>query len=78
MTFHSNVMGHFILMKMLAGALKRGHEETGKKSRVTWTSSYGLVTAPTSGVVFESLKLDDKGKIGAGLGRQPLYGQVNH
>ena len=76
LTFHSNVMGHFILFAALRPALSRAYDETGKKGRVVWTSSYGLNTAPSGGVVFEGLKKNDKGSVGGTMGRQPLYGQV--
>jgi len=78
LTWHTNVMGHFILSQLLMDALEKGFEETGKKGRVVWTSSYGLNTAPKGGVALESLKADDKGMVGAGFNRQALYGQVRH
>ena len=76
-TFHSNVVGHFIVFEALRGALERAVDQSGKKGRVVWTSSYGLHTAPKGGIVYESLKRNDKGNVGAGLNRQAIYGQVS-
>ena len=70
-------MGHFVLLESLKGSLERAYGESGRKGRVVLTSSGGLKTAPTGGIVFESLKPDDKGVVGAELYKQPIYGQVS-
>ena len=77
MVFHSNVIGHYILLESLREALERVVDESGKKGRVVWTGSYGMYSAPKGGIVLDSLKRDDKGMVGAGLYRQPIYGQVS-
>ena len=73
----TNVLGHWILFELLRPALEKAFVETGKKGRVIWTSSYGLNTAPKGGIVFETLKQDEEGAVGAGYGRQRLSGQVS-
>ncbi|CAD6589164.1 MAG: hypothetical protein TREMPRED_005277 [Tremellales sp. Tagirdzhanova-0007] len=75
MVFHANVIGHYILLESLREALERGYDQSGNKGRVIWTGSYGMLSAPKGGIVFESLKSDAKGMVGAGLYRQPIYGQ---
>ena len=76
LTFHVNVMSHYILFQWLEPALKSAGNIKELRGRVVWLTSYGLNTAPKGGVNFESLKVDEKGLVGKGLRRQPLYGQV--
>lgn len=75
--WHTNVMGHFLLLQSLRPSLENAFDQSGEKARVVWTSSFGLNTAPRGGVDFDSLKVDGNGKSGNGMYRQPLYGQVS-
>ncbi|KAI5449418.1 short-chain alcohol dehydrogenase [Naganishia albida] len=75
--WHTNVMGHFQLVRALLPLLEKVAEESGgrDKARMVHTSSSGHRLAPQDSVDWDSLKVGEDGNVGHGLNRWTLYGQ---
>lgn len=76
--FGTNVIGHWLLTILLLPALQQAKGVDGQRARVVFTASSAAdFFAPKGAINYDSLKVDEKGNVGAGVALWTLYGQVS-